>query len=58
MWADNWLLDGRSRRPENRNTLIDVDLWVSDLIDHHSQSWDVVKLRALFSPRDANLISQ
>lgn len=40
VWTDQWIRDGIMRTPLIENSLIDIDLLVSDLIDFDNRDWN------------------
>ena len=56
VWTDSWIKDGHLRRPLIKNSIIDIDPRVSDLIDRSKRDWIKEKLEALFYPEDVALI--
>lgn len=57
VWGDKWILDEVPRRPVNRQSLIDVNLKVSSLLDNSGQ-WNSDMLIELFPPNEVVRIKQ
>ncbi|XP_010495246.1 PREDICTED: uncharacterized protein LOC104772313 [Camelina sativa] len=49
---DPWVEDGEMRPPWIKNTIIDINLQVKDLIDFERRDWDIQKLEFHFLPID------
>lgn len=56
VWTAQWLFDERMRAPLIKNYLIDLNLYVKDLIDGQTRKWKMAKLQDLFFPADVKLI--
>ncbi|XP_024013803.1 uncharacterized protein LOC112087890 [Eutrema salsugineum] len=56
VWTDLWIEDGDYRAPLRKNSLVDLELKVEDLIDHRRKWWDRDKLEEHFLQRDIDLI--
>ena len=56
VWIDNWVFEGKTRRPESVQVMVDITLKVSQLIDPVSKNWNLNMLRDLFPWKDAQLI--
>lgn len=59
VWSTPWLADGdRMRIPLMKNTLIDLNLRVKDLLRPNSHHWDMDRLHELFYPQDIAIITR
>lgn len=56
VWTSPWLEDGGMRAPLMKNIFVDLELRVSDLIDHEAGNWNRGKLDELFYPREVDII--
>lgn len=59
VWSTPWLADGdRMRMPLMKNSLVDLNLKVKDLLIPNSHLWNIPKLNDLFYPQDIAIISK
>lgn len=59
VWSTPWLADGdRMRMPLMKNSLVDLNLKVKDLLIPNSHMWNIPKLNDLFYPQDIAIISK
>ena len=57
VWLNNWLMDVFPRPPHYRqDAVIDLTMTVNELLDQHSNSWNVNLVRQLFSDEDIDLV--
>nr|VDD56865.1 unnamed protein product [Brassica oleracea] len=57
VWLNNWLMDVFPRAPHYRkDAVIDLTMTVNELLDQHSNSWNVNLVRQLFSDEDIDLV--
>lgn len=57
VWGEKWIMDEVPRRPVNRQTLIDVNLQVSSLIENTGE-WNTDMFTELFPPNEVFRIKQ
>lgn len=53
VWVDKWLYDGKQCRPGGRQSLMNIDLRVADLIDPTTGSWQHEYIALIQSQRPA-----
>lgn len=56
VWIDHWLYDHSATRPGGRQSLMNINLKVSDLIDADTHKWKAQVLSELFTDEDLRLI--
>lgn len=57
VWLDNWIMDTVPRHSQYwHDAVVDLTITVSDILDHHSRSWNVNLVRHLFADGDVELI--
>lgn len=56
VWTKRWLYDGQRRAPLMKNTFVDLELKVSDILDQRAKWWDIDKINDLFYPEDVERI--
>lgn len=56
VWIDNWLFDGRARRPIGNHSLMNIKLTVGQLFHQHTGVWNDSLLRYLFHYSEINII--
>ncbi|KAG2299108.1 hypothetical protein Bca52824_035580 [Brassica carinata] len=56
VWTERWIDGAEKRNPLMKNILVDLELRVSDLIDHQNKCWNMEKLEELFYDEDIRRI--
>jgi hypothetical protein len=57
VWTQNWLPRDEWLRPVALREEEDIPWMVSELIDHQTKTWDLLKLQKFFYPMDIEVIS-